>query len=412
MEVKTFRARSIQEALQYVRQELGMEAAVLSTREVRSGVWDWLRGESQVEVTAATDVPIANRLPPITPAPQPPHGSEPTTIPAANITSTTTSTPDTNPSPSDKLRTPETWSDRLRRESRLELHKSAAPPSLIEQLCREQHESAGERRHLQPTLPLLTALLAAELPEEMARELVERTHAGLSVADRDDELLLQARLLRLLEEEIRVTGPIRVLAGQQRIIALVGPTGVGKTTTSAKLAAQFQLHEQLHVGLLTVDSPRNVGADQLRTYAQRLGTPWEVATNSRELQTALERLQHCDLILIDTVGRSPADTIRLQELKSLLAEATTDEIHLVLSSTTSPAQMRKSIEQFGRLGLDSLIVTKTDEASSLGQVIACQRATRLPLSYLTMGREVSDNLEVVDRRKLARRLLASSEGGW
>ncbi|MFM8252238.1 MAG: flagellar biosynthesis protein FlhF [Planctomycetota bacterium] len=401
MEVKTFRARSIQEALEYVRQELGQEAAVLSTREVRSGVWDWFTGDSQIEVTAATDVAVVQRVIPTLAAPAAPTVPSPST---AAITATSGS--------GTSAAGVETWSARLRRESRSELRNSDAAPSLIEQLCRHQQESPSARRGLSPTLPLLSALLAAELPEELAREFVERAQVGLSETDRDDELLLQARLLRILEDEMRVTGPIRVLAGQHRRIALVGPTGVGKTTTIAKLATRFRLEEQLTVGLLTMDSPRSAGVDQLRTFAEKLGVSWEAATNAHELHSALARLSHCDVILLDTAGRSPTDHLRLQELKHLLSEAATDEVHLVLSSTTSSMQMRKAVEQFGRLGLDSLIISKMDEAASLGSLVTVPRATRLPLSYLTMGQDIAHDLEVVDRRTMARRLIVGMEGSW
>jgi flagellar biosynthesis protein FlhF len=428
MEVKTFRARSIQEALEYVRQELGQEAAVISTREVRTGMWDWFTGDSQIEVTAATDITVAQRVTPTSSTAAADNVPSPSSASSASGSSAAAAG---SPGSSDRL-VPggawpasdlhrkngtntvgiETWSDRLRRESRSELRSCDAAPSLIEQLCRDQQASPGERRGLSPTLPLLSALLAAELPEELAREFVERAVVGLSESDRDDELLLQARLLRLLEDEFRVTGPIRVLSGQHRRISLVGPTGVGKTTTIAKLAARFQLEERLSVGLLTMDSPRSVSVDPLRTFAEKLGVSCEAATTERELLTALERLSQCDVILMDTAGRSPTDHLRLQELKHLLSEAATDEVHLVLSSTTSPGQMRKAVEQFGRLDLDSLIVTKMDEAVSLGSLLTVPRVTRLPLSYLTTGQDIAHDLEVVDRRTMARRLLVGMEGSW
>ena len=114
-------------------------------------------------------------------------------------------------------------------------------------------------------------------------------------------------------------------------MALVGPTGVGKTTTTAKLAAHFRLHEHRRVGLITVDTYRIAAVEQLRTYADIIDLPMEVASTPDEMRQAIGRLADLDLILMDTAGRSPRDEVQIQELKSLLVEAQPDEVHLVLS---------------------------------------------------------------------------------
>ena len=115
-------------------------------------------------------------------------------------------------------------------------------------------------------------------------------------------------------------------------MALVGPTGVGKTTTIAKLAANYRLREKKRVGLITVDTYRIAAVEQLRTYADIIDLPMEVVSTPREMREAVARMRNLDLVLMDTAGRSPRDEIKIQELRSLLAEAEADEVHLVLSA--------------------------------------------------------------------------------
>ena len=173
---------------------------------------------------------------------------------------------------------------------------------------------------------------------------------------------------RQLEDQIRCSGPIRVTPGQQRKVALVGPTGVGKTTTIAKLAGNFRVREQRQVGLITVDTYRIAAVEQLRTYADIIDLPMEVVTTPREMRAAMSRFASLDLVLMDTAGRSPRDEIRIQELKTMLAEASPDEVHLVLSSVANPATLKQAAERFIDVGANRLLMTKLDEAAGIGGI--------------------------------------------
>ena len=253
---------------------------------------------------------------------------------------------------------------------------------------------------------MFTDLIDAELSEELARELVDRVRQGSASGDLEDTVLLRARLARQIEEEIEVTGPIRVTPGQRRLVALVGPTGVGKTTTIAKLAGNFHLRERRRVGLITVDTYRIAAVEQLRTYADIIDLPMEVVSTPREMRQAVERLADLDLILMDTAGRSPRDEVKIQELKSMLTEAEADEVHLVLSSVNSVENMKKTARQFADVGVTSLLLTKLDEATGLGNLIPLLRSCHLPLSYVTNGQNVPDDIEPADRRRLTRAMLS------
>jgi flagellar biosynthesis protein FlhF len=217
-------------------------------------------------------------------------------------------------------------------------------------------------------------------------------------------------MARMIESEICVTGPINVTPGLRRIVALVGPTGVGKTTTIAKLAANFRLREKRRVGLITVDTYRIAAVEQLRTYADIIDLPMEVVSTPKEMRAAVARLSNLDLILIDTAGRSPRDEVRIQELKSLLAEASADEVHLVLSSIGSATNLAKTAERFAEVGTTALLLTKLDESAGLGNLLPLLRASKLPLSYVTNGQNVPDDIQAADQRRLARMVLGMEVG--
>jgi len=185
----------------------------------------------------------------------------------------------------------------------------------------------------------------------------------------------------------------------------VGPTGVGKTTTIAKLAANYRLREKRRVGLITVDTYRIAAVEQLRTYADIIDLPMEIVATPEEMHQAVARMANLDLILMDTAGRSPRDEVKIQELKSMLAEAKPDEVHLVLSSVASAGTLSKMAEQFATVGTTALLLTKLDEASSLGNLLPLLRSSRLPLSYLTHGQNVPDDIAPAESARLARVVL-------
>ena len=213
------------------------------------------------------------------------------------------------------------------------------------------------------------------------------------------------RVAEYLEAEISVSGPIMTDANKCRVVALVGPTGVGKTTTIAKLAANYRLREKRRVGLITVDTYRVAAVEQLRTYADIIDLPMEVVATPREMREAVARMNHLDLVLMDTAGRSPRDEVRIQELKSMLSEAEPDEVHLVLSSTGGAKSLIDTAERFADVGTTSLLMTKLDEAHSLGHLVSVVRSVPLPVSYLTDGQNVPDDIQVARSGAMASMLL-------
>lgn len=379
--VRSYRAKSLHDALRMVRDDLGPHAAVLDTKEVWDGWFRGLMGKRRVEVTAS--VPISR---PIQLAMQA----------AARPTNHAVIPP--------HERFPERHADSVARapESELTVTENA-------DRFRELEKRLGRLRSRidgpdETMFKLYTEMVEAEFAEDEARDLIGLVRAEAGAAEMDYGAAYQ-RLRATIESMIRVGRPLQTTAGNRRTVALVGPTGVGKTTTIAKLAANLRLRDKKNVGLITVDTYRIAAVEQLRTYADIIDLPMEVVSTPREMREAINRIAHLDLVLMDTAGRSPRDEIKLQELKMMLGEAGTDEVHLVMSATSSAKALATTARHFSGVGATSLLLTKLDEATGLGHLLGLLRDCPLPISYLTNGQNVPDDIQVAHAGKLSDWLL-------
>jgi flagellar biosynthesis protein FlhF len=403
MDVRTYRAKSMPEALAMVRRDLGPDAAVLHTSQSGRGMLGWLRGGPRIEVTASASVNVPSRLPEKLRCPAPPaRGISPT--PEFPSPSEIPTPPETLLSQEAPPRLPPADGQDFRSTFRNSLETQGGEPySLVEEYSLSTRRMGHE---LSETLfGLYTDLIEAEVGEDMAQELVERVRCESGGLDADSPALWKSRIARMIEEDIETCGPIVVTPGKSRLVALVGPTGVGKTTTIAKLAANYRLREKRRVGLITVDTYRIAAVDQLRTYADIIDLPMEVVATPREMREAVARLSGLDLILMDTAGRSPRDEVKIQELKSVLAEAGADEVHLVLSCVAGSQALVKTAERFADVGTTALLLTKLDEAPALGNMLPLLKNAGLPLSYVTNGQNVPDDIEAASRGQIARAIL-------
>lgn len=386
MDLRTYRARSLPEALRLVRADLGDDASVLHTREVGSGLLRWF-GKTEIEVTASTEVDVPSRLP---------VNSRFTQEAADSIPE-----PDVTYELHAHAAPAEAADYRLR--FRELLHQDgAADFSVVDSLCREQ-DARGSAR------PSLLGEIRQQLHGAGVDEITSAAwlaRLGDYLSDRPQAALrdAQEQLLRIVEAEIPLSGELRLPAGERRVVALVGPTGVGKTTTIAKLAAAFRLNQQRRVGLITIDTYRIAAVDQLKTYADIMNLPLEVAATAQEMRNALTALADCQLVLIDTTGRSPRDAMRIAEQRALLAQADPDEVHLVLSATTSLASQQLAMRAYAGVNPSALVLTKLDELPQAGSLAGLLRETALPLSYTTHGQNVPDDIRPAQRRWLARYL--------
>jgi flagellar biosynthesis protein FlhF len=386
MEIKTFRAKSMPQALALVRDELGPEAMVLHTRELNAGLLARMfRGreyEIAASMSAATEQTIEEpadaRFDLNYSVPSPLRGGSRLPFPQSQIRNPQS---EIAPPPASHLEDFTALVEKLR--ARTSSPTQSIPPALFD---------------------VFTDLIEADVDEQLARDLIDRLRHE-SHLDLANPLATRARLAQMIEQELRVTGPITMAPGAGRVVALVGPTGVGKTTTIAKLAANYRLRENRRVGLITVDTYRIAAVEQLRTYADIIDLPMEVVSTPREMREAVQRMRTFDLVLMDTAGRSPRDEVRIQELRSMLVEAAPDEVHLVLSAAASSRSLVAAAEKFAPVGVTSLLVTKLDEATGLGSLLALARKCQLPYSYLTDGQNVPDDISIAEAKRMSQLIL-------
>jgi flagellar biosynthesis protein FlhF len=216
------------------------------------------------------------------------------------------------------------------------------------------------------------------------------------------------KLAEQLEKLIPVAGPIRrTKPAGAHVIALVGPTGVGKTTTIAKLAANLKVKEHRRVGFITIDTYRIAAVDQLKRYADILGAPLHVVHSADEIGGAIGQMSGIDFILIDTAGRSPNDTLKIGELRHFIRTAGADEVHLVLSMTSSRSSLELAAERFGDVNIDKVIFTKLDEAANTGLLPSLVRTMNKSVSYITTGQDVPADIEPANARRIAQLILGS-----
>lgn len=445
MEVKTYQALSMAEALAAVKLDLGHDALILHTRSFRRGGLLGLGRRTVVEVTATPAEPAAARVaPPARALPataaarrayaagrdaaahdQEPRAPEPRPAerratearPSQERSAEGDSTP-REPAPL-PARSPvarrfilqpagsaatavaprsEAADDVIEREL-------SAIRRMVGQVLRHQTLPAGtaERPALAPPLvePCLR-LVAEGLPEEEAEEILEGVPAPQG--DAADEAALRAAILERLASMVPIADPPLATASPDArplTVALVGPTGVGKTTTLAKLAATLHIRQGRRVGLVTADTYRIAAVEQLRTYANILGLPLQVALSPADMRQSIQALGACDVVLIDTAGRSQNDAARLDELRRFLGAAEPHEVHLVLSASAGAAVLRRAAEAFAVTGPQRLILSKLDEAATFGAVFSAVRHMGRPLSYFTTGQEVPDDIEPAAATRLA-----------
>lgn len=258
---------------------------------------------------------------------------------------------------------------------------------------------------------LQVELVEQDLDPELAARIVADAARQLESATLPSAESVRAAVLERLVAAMPAdkADPFEMLPGKHgpRRIAFVGPTGVGKTTTLAKIAAQLKLKRGLRVGIVAADTYRIAAVDQLRTYAEILGLPVEIASSPRDAARACESLSEVDVVLIDTAGRSQNDHMKLSELKAFLASADPDETHLVLSATAGPRALAREAEAFGAAGIDRIVVTKLDEAATFGALVGLVARLGKGVSFLTHGQEVPDHIEFGRSRRLASLVLGS-----
>ena len=244
-------------------------------------------------------------------------------------------------------------------------------------------------------------LIESGVNERLARNIFKKFNLGPQKPEGSVENQ-QIAVAAIMEKAVRCGGGIRLNDSGTKVVALVGPTGSGKTTTTAKLAAHFALLKKKKVALVSLDTFRLGAVEQLQMYGDLMRVPVEVAGDKGEFSNILAAHQDKDLILVDTMGRNPKDTQYGQELKEIFGQAPKMEIHLVQSVTTQEQVMQHSLDQFEPVGIDRILLTKLDEGIQYGHLFNLAVRHRIPFSYMTTGQRVPEDIEVAERDRVIR----------
>jgi flagellar biosynthesis protein FlhF len=218
---------------------------------------------------------------------------------------------------------------------------------------------------------------------------------------------IEKTLKELIKSKIVTNGPIK-RSGRKKIIMFIGPTGVGKTTTMAKLGALFSLRENHSVAFITIDNYRIAATEQLKKYAEIMKIPIHVVSDQKMFREVVER-ERSEIIMVDTSGRSHRNELKISEIKSFADAVDCDlERILCVSANTKKADLAGVFKSFDKLDFTSVIVTKVDETGFIGSVVDVADKFKKPISYFTNGQEVPDDIAVADPDRIADMILGSA----
>jgi len=432
MQIKKFEAPTIQEALDSIKRELGPEAIILQTKRHRKG-FGLLNGSS-VEVTAAiSDRSIQKKtyvekklqsagkdvLHSMSASRQADVLDQAVERLSQRKTSSASIAPeqkryiDIDPSdvPSTNYASPKLKGGSVTVEEEVKYLKRMIEELKMAQADSHSQASTQITTQILGTPALMDAfesLILAGMDRRFALGLVKKTAFELGPEDSADPEMVLDQVTFELMSATEVMSPLANLTPGSRgedgplCIALVGPTGVGKTTTLAKIASQAILNRSLRVGLINLDAYKVAAVDQLGTYAKILNVPFRSASTGAELKSAIDDFKTLDLVLIDTTGRSQRDVQSLKEMNQLLRSIEVSvQAHLVVSATTRDTELYDTANRFAVFKPQALIVSKLDEASIFGSIHNMSQRAKLPLSYFTTGQRVPEDLEEATRDRVA-----------
>jgi len=377
MKIKKIIAPTMKEALRQIKLELGDEAIILKSRKVnKGGLFSFLSRE-QVEVTAAVD-------------PQPPDK------PALGRASVGAVRPMEDTSP---------------RRERYLLYDIRDEVQRIDGTLREigQKLKYDSMPGLPPELnKYYIDLVDNGVEHRLAADIAQEVYKTLSVPDCEDKIKVGKAVISALRNFFSTSGALKFSEGRPAIVALIGPTGVGKTTTIAKIASQYKFFAGKKVALISADTYRLAAVEQLRTFARIASIPLEVVYEAQDMPGAIRKHNDKDLIVIDTAGRSHRDEEKMHELADFMEAAHPSEIHLTLSTGTKLSDLVDIVDRFRTVPSDYYLFTKLDETTAFGDILNLVHIRPKALSMLTLGQNVPDDIAVAEKTLMAKLILSRS----
>jgi len=337
MQIKRFEAKNMTEALRLIKKELGSEAVILSARSLKreSGILGALK-KTGVEVTAATD---------------------------------------------NSLYQPEEKKALVKRDFNTAKNDQF---NLKMQFLKDNENVISS---------LSSKLIFQDVNEDTAYKLTKVLKKILPSKGVIDEKMMMETLVATINDMGVGFRPIKTNQGSRKVIALIGPAGVGKTTTAAKLAAVWKFQKKRKVALIVMDDHRIGAVDQIKIYSKIIGVAVEIVSDKNELREAINKLKNIDLVIIDTPGLNCRNDLELEKFCKYFEKMKIIETHLLLSATTKEKDLIDISERLNKLEINRLIFTKIDESSTHGNVLSHLIRTKIPVSCFTCGQEIPESIE-------------------
>ena len=367
MIIKKYVVNNMNEALTRIRYELGRDAVIISQRKLKKSGFLGLFGSKKIEVTAAVE----------------------------NYSKNNNSRNEEKEKQAD-----DDYKDSLENLKKLlntemTVKKQEEKKEVVEKKISEQDSLKSEMQEMKALLNKVIKNTTLDEEKQKDELLTLMTELDMDTENYSDlkgiigEENVIEKLKALINDNIEICSD--ELKGN---VVLIGPTGVGKTTTIAKLAGRLSLIEKKKVGLITVDTYRIGAVEQLRTYAEIMNIKFKVVNTTKEMESAITELSDCDVVLIDTTGRSSKNKMQLSELRTFVDRAKADSISIVISATTKNKDIKTILDGYSDLNYDNVIITKLDETTTYGSLFNIMKRAQKPLRYITIGQNVPDDIKV------------------